>query len=119
MPLPAPDYQQRLAAGTGGNYLSFRGQNGTAPFMVQTNADLRLTGAHRQFNSPEYTNLVNQVIQSGGEGDSVHELTEYMLDEAFMQVLVTAPGVAVKSKSLQNVDFGLGGLRPNETCLTR
>jgi peptide/nickel transport system substrate-binding protein len=119
VPLPAPDYQQRLASGTGGNYLAFRGQNGTAPFMVQTNADLRLNGAHRQFNSPEYTNLVNQTVQSGGEGDSVHELTEYMLDEAFMQVLVTAPGVAVKSKSLQNVDFGLGGLRPNETCLSR
>jgi peptide/nickel transport system substrate-binding protein len=119
VPLPAPDYQQRLASGNGGNYLAFRGQNGTAPFMVQTNADLRLQGAHRQFSTPEYTSLVNQVIQSGGDAESVRKLTEYMLDEAFLQPLVTAPGVAVKSKSLQNSAFGLGGLRPNETCLSR
>jgi peptide/nickel transport system substrate-binding protein len=120
--LAAPDYQQRLASGTGGNYLSFRGQNGTAPFMVQTNADLRLQGAHRQFTTPQYTNLVNQVIQAGGgaqEAGAVKNLTEYMLDEAFMQVLVTAPGVAVRSTSLQNVPIALGGLRPNESCLSR
>jgi peptide/nickel transport system substrate-binding protein len=119
--LAAPDYQQRLAAGTAGNYLSLRGQNGTAAFMVQTNADLRLQGAHRQFNSPQYTELVDQVIQAGG-GDqaptALRNLSEYMLEEGFMHVLVQAPGVAVKSTAVNNAVMGLGGLRPHETCLT-
>jgi peptide/nickel transport system substrate-binding protein len=122
VPLAAPDYQQRLAQGTGGNYLSFRGQNGTAAFMVQTNADLRLKGAHRQFTTPEYTELVNQVIQASGDEQAttaLKNLTEYMLDEAFMQVLVQAPGVAVKSSAVNNAVMGLGGLRPHETCLNR
>jgi peptide/nickel transport system substrate-binding protein len=120
--LAAPDYQQRVANGTAGNFLSFRGQNGTAPFMVQTNADLRLQGAHRQSTSPQYTDLVNQVIQSGGGekgAEALKKLTEYMLDEAFMHVLVQAPGVAVRSTALQNATMGLGGLRPHETCLGR
>jgi peptide/nickel transport system substrate-binding protein len=122
VPLAAPDYQQRVASGTAGNFLSFRGLNGTAPFMVQTNADLRLQGAHRQFNSPRYTELVNRVIETGGTeqaGQALRSLSEYMLDEAFLHVLVIAPGVAVKSTSLQKVPFTLGGLRPAESCLTR
>ena len=90
--------------------------------MVQTNADLRLQGAHRQFNSPRYTELVNRVIETGGTeqaGQALRSLSEYMLDEAFLHVLVIAPGVAVKSTSLQKVPFTLGGLRPAESCLTR
>jgi peptide/nickel transport system substrate-binding protein len=118
--LAPADYQQRLTAGQGGNYLSLRGINGGASFMLQTNADLRLEGAHRQFSPPEYEQLVQQVIQAGrGEegAKALRELTEYMNEQAFLHPLVTTFGQAVKSAELQNVDVAVGGWIPANSCL--
>ncbi|OMQ16712.1 hypothetical protein A7K94_0200665 [Modestobacter sp. VKM Ac-2676] len=116
--LAPPDYQQRLASGTGGNYLALRGLNGTAAFMVQTNTDLRLEGAHRQTTTPEYEQLVEQVIQAEGSesADAVSELTEYMNDQAVVVPLVTTEGVSVRSADVQNAPMDLMGWVPNETC---
>jgi peptide/nickel transport system substrate-binding protein len=117
--LAPPDYQQRLAAGQGGNFLALRGLNGTAAFMVQTNTDLRLQGAHRQTTTPEYEQLVEQVIQAEGEEspEAVRELTEYMIDQAVVVPLVTTSGVSVVSTDVQGVGFDLMGWVPSETCL--
>ncbi|OMQ16714.1 hypothetical protein A7K94_0200675 [Modestobacter sp. VKM Ac-2676] len=117
--LAPPDYQQRLSGGTGGNYLSLRGLNGSPSFLLQTNADLRLEGAHRQFSTPEYTELATAVIEATTAEESaeaVHALTEYMNDQAFLHSLVTAPGTAVQATDLQDVDIVLGGWIPAETC---
>lgn len=118
--LAAPDYQQRRASGAGGHYLSFRGVNGGPAFMVQTNADLRLQGSHRQFSTAEYEQLVNAVVQSPpGEQstEAVAALTEYMNEQAFLHVNAIAPGVSVADTSVRNPEFGLGGVRFNELCL--
>ncbi|WP_249522963.1 ABC transporter substrate-binding protein [Modestobacter marinus] len=117
--LAPPDYQQPLSAGTGGNYLSLRGLNGSPSFLLQTNADLRLEGAHRQFTSPEYTELATAVIgatTAEESAEAVHELTEYMNDQAFLHPLVTVPGTSVQSTDLQDVDVVLGGWVPATTC---
>lgn len=119
--LAAPDYQQRLSAGQGRNYLSLRGINGTAAFAVRTNADLRLQGAHRTFSSPEYAQLVNGVVQSDAAASprAVHDLTQYMIDQAFIVPLVTVKGIGVQSSKVLNATTTLGGLRPVDTCLAR
>ncbi|MGY1857185.1 ABC transporter substrate-binding protein [Modestobacter sp. SYSU DS0290] len=119
--LAPPDYQQRLAAGSAGNFLALRGLNGTAAFMVQTNTDLRLTGAHRQTTTPEYEQLVEQVVQAEGDqgADAVRELTEYMNDQAVVVPLVTTEGVSVRSADVRNAPMDLMGWVPNETCFVR
>jgi peptide/nickel transport system substrate-binding protein len=120
--LAPADYQQRLTAGQGGNYLSLRGINGGASFALQTNADLRLEGAHRQFSTPEYEQLVQAVIQAADDDErveAVHELTEYMNDQAFLHPLVTAFGQAVTNTDLQNVDVAVGGWTPVNSCLVQ
>jgi len=117
--LSPPDYQQQLANGTGGTYLSLRGLNGTPAFLLQMNADLRLEGAHRQFDTPEYTELATAVIESTSEDqsvDAVHELTEYMLDQAIMFPLVTVAGAGVQTTDLSDVDVVLGGWDPASSC---
>lgn len=119
--LPAPEYQSRLAAGTASNYMSFRAQVATPSLLAQTNPDVRLQGAHRKFSSPEYTALVNGVVEAGsgpGSGPAIRNLTEYMLDEAVQHVLVTTPGITVRSPKVQGVTFGVNGLLSRETCLT-
>jgi peptide/nickel transport system substrate-binding protein len=118
--LAAPDYQQRLSSGAGGNYLSFRGLNGTPAFMVQTNADLRLQGAHRTFTSPEYQQLVTGLVQApagDASNTAVADLTRYLNEQAVMQILAVSPGVAVRDGSVQQARFGLGGISWNGTCL--
>ncbi|MEI4274019.1 ABC transporter substrate-binding protein [Klenkia sp. LSe6-5] len=119
--LAPPDYQQRLAAGEGGSYLSLRGLNGSPAFLVQTNADLRLEGAHRQFSTPELTELTTAVIDatsSEESADAVADLTEYMVDQAYLHPLVTVPGTAVQSTDLQDVEVVLGGWTPATSCFT-
>ncbi|WP_284740462.1 ABC transporter substrate-binding protein [Amycolatopsis sp. RTGN1] len=120
--LPAPDYQARLSAQKGGNYLSFRGLVDTPSLLAQTNPDVRLQGAHRQFTSPEYTALVQSVIQAGsgpGAAKAVHDLTAYMLDQAVQHVVVTTPGIMVRSTAVGGVAVTSGGLLARETCLVR
>ncbi|WP_433509438.1 ABC transporter substrate-binding protein [Nonomuraea sp. CA-143628] len=120
--LPAPDYQARLAAGKGGNYLSFRGQVPSPSLVAQTNPDVRLQGAHRTFTSPEYTALVRAVIQAGdGQAgvEAVRKLTTYMHDQAVQHVLVTTPAITVKSTAVQGLSLVSGGLLSRETCLVR
>ncbi|MFI7148751.1 ABC transporter substrate-binding protein [Nonomuraea sp. NPDC050022] len=120
--LAAPDYQARLAAGKAGSYLSFRGQAGTPSLLAQTNPDVRLQGAHRQFTSKEYTTLVGAVIKAGSApaaAGAVRELTTYMLDQAVQHVLVTTPSIMVKSTAVQGVAMTSGGLLSRETCLVR
>jgi len=116
--LAPPDYQQRLAAGTGGNYLALRGLNGTPAFMVQTNTDLRLAGAHRQTTTPEYEQLVQQVVDAEADqtAEAVSELTRYMNDQAVVLGLVTTEGVSVRSSQVQNAPMDLMGWIPNQTC---
>jgi len=119
--LASADYQQRLAAGQGGTYLSLRGINGGASFAVQTNADLRLANPHRTFASPEYTDLVTGVVQAGADesADAVHALTEYMIDQSFVLPMVTSTGKGLATADLVNATFALGGLVPTETCLAQ
>ncbi|MEV4360754.1 ABC transporter substrate-binding protein [Nonomuraea sp. NPDC049625] len=120
--LPAPDYQSRLAAGKGGNYLSFRGQVPSPSLVAQTNPDVRLQGAHRTFTSKEYTALVRGVIEAGGGqagADAVQKLTAYMLDQAVQHVLATTPAITVKSTAVQGFSLVSGGLLSRETCLVR
>jgi peptide/nickel transport system substrate-binding protein len=116
--LAPPEYQQRLASGTAGNFLALRGVNGTAAFMVQTNTDLRLKGAHRQTTTPEYEQLVQQVTQAQGDASAqaVRDLTGYMIDQAVVVNLVTTRGVAVRSTEVQGVDVDLMGWMPASTC---
>jgi peptide/nickel transport system substrate-binding protein len=116
--LAPPEYQQRLAGGTAGNFLALRGVNGTAAFMVQTNTDLRLKGAHRQTTTPEYEQLVQQVTQAQGDASAqaVRDLTGYMIDQAVVVNLVTTRGVAVRSTEVQGVDVDLMGWTPASTC---
>jgi peptide/nickel transport system substrate-binding protein len=116
--LAPPEYQQRLAGGTAGNFLALRGVNGTAAFMVQTNTDLRLKGAHRQTTTPEYEQLVQQVTQAQGDASAqaVRDLTRYMIDQAVVVNLVTTRGVAVRSTEIQGVDVDLMGWVPASTC---
>ncbi|MGY1857183.1 ABC transporter substrate-binding protein [Modestobacter sp. SYSU DS0290] len=119
--LAPPDYQQRLSSGAGGTYLSLRGINGSPAFLLQTNADLRLQGAHRQFSTPEYEGLAQAVIEASSEEESaqaVRELTEYMNDQAFLHSLVSSSGVAVQTADIQNVDVAIGGWLPARTCFT-
>ncbi|MGY1842629.1 ABC transporter substrate-binding protein [Modestobacter sp. SYSU DS0875] len=119
--LAPPDYQQRLSSGAGGTYLSLRGINGSPAFLLQTNADLRLEGAHRQFSPPEYEELAQAVIQASSEDESVAavaELTEYMNDQAFLHPMVSSPGVAVQAADVQGVDVPIGGWLPTRTCFT-
>ncbi|WP_084506103.1 ABC transporter substrate-binding protein [Amycolatopsis sp. ATCC 39116] len=120
--LAAPDYQARLAAQKGGNYLSFRGVADTPSLIAQTNPDVRLQGAHRQFGSPEYTALVQGLVEAGSGPDAakaVHELTAYMLDQAVQHVVVTTPGIMVRSTAVGGTTFTSGGLLSRETCLVR
>ncbi|MFJ9582331.1 ABC transporter substrate-binding protein [Streptomyces acidicola] len=118
--LAAPDYQARLAAGTAGNYLAFRSQATTDSLLAQTNPDVRLVGANRQFSTSEYTDLVKGVVRAGsgtGSAQAVHELTAYVLDQAVVQTLVTTPAITVTSTKVKGFASSNGGVLLRDTCL--
>lgn len=120
--LTAPDYQSRLAAGDGGNYLSFRAQSETASLLVQTNPDYRLRGAHRPVTPPGYAPLVDAVVAAGAgpaAGPALGRLSDRILDDAVVQNLVVVPGPVVRSLDVQAATFGPSGLLSRETCMTR
>ena len=120
--LAPSDYQQRLAAGGGGNFLALRGLNGTASFMLETNPDLRLAGAHRQTTAPEYTTLVGSVLGAADDASratAVRALTTYLNDQAVVVPLVTTSGVGVRTSAVQGVAVDLMGWDPVGTCFVR
>ncbi|MCL8026929.1 ABC transporter substrate-binding protein [Nocardioides bruguierae] len=119
-PLAGPDFQARAAEQAAGNYLILRGSNGGTAFMLQTNADLRLAGAHRVFDTPEYEKLVNAVIAAGEDSaEATAALTEYMNEQAFLDVLVTAPFPSVVDSSVQGIAYSLGGTNYYDACVTQ
>ncbi|MEI4274016.1 hypothetical protein TEK04_20020 [Klenkia sp. LSe6-5] len=95
-----------------------RGINGTPAFMVQTNQDLRVSGGHRQTTTPEYEQLVQQLVEATGDDadDAVEAYTDYLNEQAVVVPLVTSTGVAVRSTQVQGIDGQLLGTPATGAC---
>jgi len=92
----------------------------SAPTLLDAMPSLR-AGNPSNFDTPEYQTL-RQAVQEAGDDDeraaAVADLSQYLLDQAFSQVLVQSPNLFVTSDEVQGLEANvLGGLIVTDTYL--
>jgi peptide/nickel transport system substrate-binding protein len=117
------DYQQRVAtASFKMSYLNNAASVGqSAPVLLATLPQIRLKNNSLGYDDPRFAELSNAVTTatSATSADALRELTEYMLDEANVQLIVAAPTTAVQAKNLTGVERTLTGSLFRNACLTK
>jgi peptide/nickel transport system substrate-binding protein len=120
--LDLPDYDKRQVEGNiGQSFLLLHGMVGfSAATLVDAMPSIR-TGNPSHFATAEYDELKSAVraADDASRADALAELSEYMLDEAFSNIIAVAPQYHVHSSQLQGIDVvSLGSVVATDAYLS-
>ncbi|WP_313546458.1 ABC transporter substrate-binding protein [Leifsonia aquatica] len=109
-----PNYQAAQSQGTiPGAFLTLHGQVGlSASTIAQALPTLR-KGNTSHMDTPEYLQLTAALANATNAKQSekaLGELSDYLLDQAFLNTMIQSPGAVVASSSVKNIDVSIRGL---------
>jgi peptide/nickel transport system substrate-binding protein len=109
-----PNYQAAQSQGTiPGAFLTLHGQVGLSAATISQALPTLRKGNTSHMATPEYTQLSAALANAGSKKESekaLGDLSDYMLDQAFLNTMVQAPDAVVASTSVQNIGVSIRGL---------
>lgn len=109
-----PTYQAAQAGGTiPGAFLTLHGQVGLAPATILQGVPTLRANNTSHMNTPEYQQLGAALINATSKQASAKALgalSDYMLDQAFLNVMVQSPDAVVANTSVNNIGVSIRGL---------
>jgi peptide/nickel transport system substrate-binding protein len=120
--LSGADYQKRVAtAAFNMSYLNNAANVGqSVPVLLTTLPQIRLKNNSLAYSDPQYVTLANAVLNAtkDSSADALRKLTEYMLDQANVQLVATSPVVTIQSTNVSGVTRTALGSMFASACLT-
>jgi peptide/nickel transport system substrate-binding protein len=117
------DYQKRVAtASFTMAYLNNAANVGqSAPVLLSTLPQIRLKNNSLGYDDPQFATLSNAVTTATSDtsADALRKITEYMLDEANVQLIVASPVTTVQASNVTGVERTLAGALFRNACLTK
>jgi peptide/nickel transport system substrate-binding protein len=120
--LSGADYQKRVATATFNmSYLNNAANAGqSVPVLLATLPQIRLKNNALAYSDPQFATLSNAVLNASKDtsADALRKLTEYMVDEANVQLVATSPVITVQGKNVSGVIRTALGSMFQSACLT-
>jgi peptide/nickel transport system substrate-binding protein len=94
-------------------YLTLHGQVGLAPATILQGVPTLRNGNASHMATPEYQQLSQALINATDDktrATALGKLSDYMLDQAFLNVMVQSPDAVVASTSVGGIDVSIRGL---------
>ena len=112
--LDQPTYQAAQTNGTIPQaFLTLHGQVGLAPATILQGVPTLRAGNASHMATAEYQQLSGAVVNATSDNQeqaALGKLSDYMLDQAFLNVMVQSPDAVVASVSVSGIDVSIRGL---------